>query len=70
MIIPRQKSFSDNPEQKEYSLRSFVKILGLPEDYINRKIRQLSDSKLISRFRSIFPKSYNYLRSIKSKIKI
>ena len=70
MIVLRQRAFSDNPEQKKYSLRSFVKILGIPADYINRKIRQLSDSKLISKFRSIFPKSYNYLRSIKSRIKI
>ena len=70
MIIVRQKAFSAEPEQRDYSLKSFVNTLGLSTDYINRKIRQLSDSKLVSRFRSIFPKSYNYLRSLKSKIKI
>lgn len=56
--------------QKEYSVRSFIRNMGLSKDYLERKLRQLSNSKLLQRFRSIFPKSYNYLKSLKTKIKL
>ena len=39
MIILRQRAFSAEPEQRDYSLKSFVNTLGLSTDYINRKIR-------------------------------
>lgn len=57
-------------KQKEYSIRSFIKNLSISKDYLERKLRQLSDSKLLQRFKSIFPKSYNYLKSLKTKIKL
>jgi hypothetical protein len=56
--------------QKEYSIRSFIRNFNLTKDYLERKLRQLSDSKLMMRFRSIFPKSYNYLKSLKTKLKL
>lgn len=66
----RIKRISGSYQQKEFGLRSFVRNLGLSKDYLERKLRQLSDSKLVSRFRSIFPKSYNYLKSLKTRIKL
>ena len=57
-------------EQRNYNLRSFIKNAGLSKDYLERKLKQLSDSRLLQRFKSIFPKSYNYLKSLKTKIKL
>ena len=68
MKIIRLRNLSES--QKEYSIHSFIKNMVSSKDYLERKLRQLSDSKLLQRFRSIFPKSYNYLKSLKSKIKL
>lgn len=57
-------------KQKEYSF-GFLRKLAVPtKDWLDRKLRQLGNIKLMNRFKSIFPKSYNYLRSLKTRIRL
>lgn len=39
-------------------------------NYLSRKLRQLTDQKILNKFKKIYPKSYLYLKQLKNKIKL
>jgi hypothetical protein len=47
-----------------------IKFFQKKKSWIATKLDQLCNQKLMNRFKKIHPKSYNYLKSVKTRIKL